>query len=133
MLVKEDVIYICNSLNFNPDEYCLGFGGALVLYGIKGSTVDIDINVTNALFKRLSQIYKVDHAMFNEPYIRIDGVVDVFIGSNMDSKTYIEGIPVSTLQEIIESKRRLGRPKDIEDIRCIEEFISNNKLQDSHL
>lgn len=127
MLVKIDIIDICNSLNLNPDEYCLGFGGALVLYGIKDSTVDIDINVTNTLFNKLSQIYKVDYAMFNEPYICIDGIVDIFIGNNIDSKTYIEGIPVFTLQEIIEAKKRLGRPKDIEDIKCIEEFISNNK------
>lgn len=127
MLVKKDIIDICNRLNLNPDEYCLGFGGALVLYGIKDSTVDIDINVTNTLFNKLSQIYKVDYAMFNEPYISIDGIVDVFIGSSMNSKTYIEGIPVSALQEIIESKRRLGRPKDIEDIICIEEFIRSNK------
>jgi hypothetical protein len=127
MLEKEDIIDICKSLNLNPDEYCLGYGGALVLHGIKDFTADIDINVTKALFDRLSQKYKVDYAMFNEPYINIDGMVDVFIGDNMDSKTYIEGIPVSTLQEIIESKRRLGRPKDIEDIKRIEEFISNNK------
>lgn len=127
MLVKKDIIDICNRLNLNPDEYCLGFGGALVLYGIKDSTVDIDINVTNTLFNKLSQIYKVDYAMFNEPYISIDGIVDVFIGSSMNSKIYIEGIPVSALQEIIESKRRLGRPKDIEDIICIEEFIRSDK------
>lgn len=31
---------------------------------------------------------------------------------------------MSTLQEIIDAKKRLGRPKDIKDIKCIEEFIS---------
>lgn len=127
MLVRKDIIQICNSLNFSPDEYCLGFGGALVLYGIKDSTRDIDINVTDALFSRLSQKYKVDHASFGEPYINIDGIVDVFIGGKMDIKIYIEGIPVSALKEIIESKKRLGRPKDIEDIRRIEEFMLKNE------
>lgn len=128
MLTKKDIIEICRSLSFNPDEYCLGFGGALVMYGIKDSTADIDINVTEELFGRLSQKYKADHAKFGEPYIDIDGVVDVFIGSNMDRKKFIEGIPVAELTDIIESKRRLGRPKDMEDIKRIEKFIRGSIL-----
>jgi hypothetical protein len=127
MLAKKEIIDICNSLNLNSNKYCLGFGGALVLYGIKESTSDIDIYVTIELFNILSQKYKVDYATFGEPYIIIDGVVDIFIGCNIGEKTYIDGIPVSTLKEIIESKKRLGRPKDKKDIKCIEEFISNSK------
>lgn len=127
MLKKKDIIDICSRLNLNPDDYCLGFGAALVLHGIKDSTADIDMNVTEELFKNLSQRYTVDYAEFSEPYINIDGIVDVFIGNKMDQKTLIDGIPVSSLNEIIESKKRLGRPKDIRDIQSIEEFISRNK------
>lgn len=127
MLVKKDIIDVCSSLGLDPGEYCLGYGGALVLYGIKESTADIDINVTGALFSSLSQKYKVDYAMFDEPYINIDGKVDVFIGNSMEDKTYIEGIPVSTLEGIIRAKKRLGRPKDIEDIKRIQEFIKANR------
>jgi hypothetical protein len=127
MLVKQNIIDKCKSLKFDPDEYCLGYGGALVLYGIKDSTADIDIMVTKPLFDKLSQKYNVDYDTFNEPYIYIDEIVDIFIGEDLDLKTYIEDIPVYTLDAIIESKRRLGRPKDVEDIKRIEEFMGNGK------
>lgn len=128
MLVKKTIIDICKSLDFNPNDYCVGFGSALVLYGIKYSTPDIDINVSKALFSMLSKRYEVNYAMFNEPYINIDGIVEVFIEENNRTKASIEGIPVYTLNEIIQSKKRLGRPKDIEDIKLIEEYI-NNKVK----
>jgi hypothetical protein len=125
MLAKKEVIDICSGLNFDPAEYCVGFGAALVLYGIKESTADIDLCVTNDLFNTLSERYKPDYTKFNEPYIYIDGVVEVFRNSNMNTKAYIDGIPVSSLKDIILSKKRLGRPKDIIDIKRIEEFIAD--------
>ncbi|MGE5630698.1 MAG: hypothetical protein ACM3TR_06305 [Caulobacteraceae bacterium] len=121
---KAKIIEVCRSLSISQCKYCVGFGAALVLYGIKVSTNDVDIEVIPEVFEAFSGNYPIKYCSDGEAYISIDDVVDMFKCSNLPSKpVIINGIPVFPLQNILEKKKRLGRTKDIKDIEMIESFL----------
>lgn len=57
MLNKEDILNILRQYNFDSSKYVVISGAALVLRGIKETTTDIDIAVTDDLYTQLLQEY----------------------------------------------------------------------------
>ena len=52
----------------------------------------------------------------------IDNTIEVFENWINDSVTIVDGIPVITVQGLIEMKQELGRQKDLEDIKLIQDY-----------
>lgn len=129
MLQRQEIVEMCKHLDFPPQEYCLGYGGALVLYGIKESTPDIDLVVSSSLFDQLAKDHAVQVANLGEPYIRFNEEIEIFKNSELDPRVYIEDIPVASLPKIIQEKMKLGRSKDIEDIKRIKRFIESRTAE----
>ena len=55
---------------------------------------------------------------------RIGDYIEVFENWLYDSVELLDGYPVMSLKGIREMKRRLGREKDLRDIRAIDAFLS---------
>lgn len=128
-LNKKDIIEILSSLNFPRDEYCIIYGAALCLHGVKLNTKDIDCWCTPNLFNKLiSEGYKVEKAPLGGDMIKVNQYVDFFYKDNIPPNiVYINNIRVQTLEAIREEKIRRGREKDIADVKLIDEFIKLNK------
>lgn len=126
---KNDVIQRLNELNFDKKEYWLITGGAMVLYGIREETGDIDLGCTTKMADELQKqgcsVSVMDNGMRKIAYA---DDVEIFENWLCGEITEQEGFPVLSLNGLIEMKRQIGREKDFRDIALIEQF-SANKMQ----
>ncbi len=131
-LNKQEIIDILKKYAFDKSEYIVLSTGALVMHQIKDKAHDIDLAVSPTLYDKLVEKYNPKCS-----YKRvIDGVefkmysFDVFdFGMSyydLDNVDFIDGIPVQNVETVLKLKQSLGREKDLEDIKLIEEYCKNN-------
>lgn len=128
MLKEQQILDKLKSLNFPVDDYCVMTGAALVLYGVREETADIDIGCNARLFAELLQRGFNTEQRNEHKGIVIDKCVEIFEGWLPDRKTLIKGIPVADILEIRKYKEQLGRDKDLKDIELINRFLNKKKL-----
>lgn len=113
-----------NQLPFSNNSFWLVMGSALVLYGIRFSTHDIDLGCTNSLFNDLiNNGYSVALSRSGRERIDYSSTVHIYRNWPVDKIEYINGIPVADLFSIIRDKTSFGRPKDIADVKLIQEYL----------
>ncbi|HAN09388.1 MAG TPA: hypothetical protein DCP90_02110 [Clostridiales bacterium] len=126
MLSRENVIKIMSELKYDKNEYWVTGGTALVMYGVKEQTKDIDLGFTEKLYEELIKqkdciINLLDG---NVRQISIQNTNIEFIDNwYTDEIKMIEGIPVASLESIKKKKQELGREKDLKDIEAIDEYL----------
>ena len=121
---KNDIISRLNSFPYKKDEYWVITGSAMVLYGIREKTHDIDLGCTS---KMADQLVKDGYAFSltesgNRKFVVGDDI-EIFENWKCGSIERIDGIPVLSLNGLIEMKKSLGREKDFRDILLIKEFM----------
>ncbi len=125
---REDVIKKVSELPWDRRDFWVVAGAAMVLYGIREETHDIDLGCTSVLADRLEA---EGHPCIRKPdgsrAYRIGGDVEVFENWLYDAVEQIEGIPVVSPSGLLEMKRRLGREKDLRDIRLIVEYLAGRE------
>jgi len=121
---KSDIIERLKLLNYARSEYWVVAGSAMVLHGLREATSDIDLGCTKDLADVLES-GGCKTAMLDDGTrkILVAEDVEIFEGWLFDDVVIIEGIPVISLKGLLEMKKQLGRAKDIEDIRLIEESL----------
>lgn len=128
MLDKESIIKIIKDLDLTQNEYWITSGAALVIHGIKDSTTDIDLGCTTKLWEYFLQrgyTYRVEED--NSKIMLINDSVEIIKDWFVDEIEYINGLPIGSLESIKKQKAKLGREKDIRDIKLIDEFIKNSR------
>ena len=122
---RAEMIASLQAFPYDPTEYWVIAGGAMVLYGIREESSDIDLGCTTALADRLEQegyLYKVTED--GNRWFKIGENIEVFENWIYDTTECVFGIPVISLQGLIEMKKRLGREKDLLDISLIHDFLA---------
>lgn len=124
---KKEIIKRLNELPIPKTEYWVITGSALVLHNIKEETSDIDLGCTTNLINELIKLgydYKIlkDYTR----YIKYNQNIEIYENWIYDKIEYIEEIPVISINGLIEMKTNLGRPKDIEDINLIKNYLKKN-------
>lgn len=128
MYRKEDIINRLNELNFNKDLYWITTGAAMVMYGLKEFTSDIDLGCDSELISQLeSNGVKATILPDFTKRIIIEPDVEIFENWGSGSIRFMDSFPVLSPESIIKVKKELGRDKDIKDIKILEEFIGNFK------
>lgn len=123
---RNEIIDKLKKYNLNPDRYILLSGAAMVLYGIKEETPDIDISVDKLLEKELLNNYDAKLEKINKDGTKAYIINDELnFGSNYytENKAYINGIPVQKVEDILSLKLMLNREKDKKDIELIKKYI----------
>ena len=129
MLDKKSIIKILNDYNLDKNKYMLISGAALVFHGIKNKTHDIDIAVDKDYYNLLLKKYdcKFDRINeFNNDTYFIDDFINFGTDYYKDKYDINDGIKVQSINDIKQLKSFLNRKKDINDIRCINEYLINN-------
>lgn len=137
-----NIFSVLSKLNLPPDQYVVLGSGVLQAHGIRQAR-DIDIMGTYELIDRLSKNGWKTKWVFRDWTIRkgvktiIDSCdVEVYSEKNIASfktgvqdliKTadIIEGVPFMNLNELVSLKKALGRKKDFDDIKMINEYLNN--------
>lgn len=127
---RTELIAKVKALDFPAGEYWLLTGGAMVLYGLKEETSDIDLGCSHALAETLiAQGYPDKIMPDGTRRIGYSEEVELFEEWLYDKVVQIEGIPVISLDGLIAMKRALGRKKDLRDIALIEQFREEHSVQ----
>ena len=124
---REEILQCLKKYNFDKEEYLVISGAAMALLGIKESTNDIDISVTqnyyNYLLKKYNCIFERTNEYGVDCYL-IDEIINFSTTYYENNKILIDDIPVQEPQKILKLKRSLNREKDNKDINLIKEFIN---------
>ena len=127
---REELIRRMADLSFLRDGCWLLAGGAMVLYGLRESTADIDLGCTKTLADQLEQAgFRAERMPDDTRRISYAPDIEIFEDWLYDGVTEVDGIPVITLAGLIDMKKALGREKDWRDIRLIEAYLTANETQ----
>lgn len=125
MLDKEEIVCLLKEAAFGIDEYWVTSGAAMVLYGIRDTTRDIDLGCTSQMADRLESTgYSVEILRDGSRKIVFSEAIEIFENWIEDKAILLNGLPVISLEGMIMMKEKLGREKDQKDIRLIEDFIN---------
>ena len=108
------------ALPFDRGEYWLVAGGAMILYGLREQTADLDLGCSAAMADRLEasgcpcRLTESGKRCF-----RYEDDVEIFEDWLRGRVETLEGFPVVSLEGLLEMKRELGREKDRQDIARI--------------
>lgn len=123
-LDKKQIINKLKNFPIDSTSYYLIMGSALVMYGIKENTNDIDVGCISKAFDSLiNNGFKAVKSRSGLDKIVFSQEINIYREWKIDYVLYLEGIPVADLKTIMEDKIRFGRPKDSEDIKKIIGFI----------
>jgi len=112
-------------LNLPDKEYAIFGSGPLAIRGIRQAE-DLDIIVTKGLYKKLKEKYsEKDRGIFinNIEIISPDTSIVDNPEEIIKRAELIKGFRFTLLEDIIEWKKKMKRPKDINDIKLIEDYL----------
>ena len=123
MLNRQKIINTVQRLDFPIEHVWLLTGAALVVYGIKDLTPDIDIGCTRAFFETHCRTYPQQKTWADGMRsCEIPPYVEMFEEWTVEHIVVKHGLPLASLEDIIRHKQQLGRPKDLRDLARIESY-----------
>ena len=121
---KNDILEKLRAFPLDPDGYWVVAGAAMVLYGIREETTDIDLGCTHKTADRLEAEGYPPQRMRNGKRRFGIGDFEIFEDWLFDRVVSVDGVPVISKQGLIELKRELGREKDLRDLERIEQHLA---------
>jgi len=125
LLKKQNIISILNEKQYPKSEYWITSGAALVMHGVKSETKDIDIGCSTFLadlFVKKGAEWRI--ANDGVRIITLNDEIELLENWCGDDIVELHGFSVSSLDSIKREKIKLNRPKDWDDIKLIDGFIS---------
>ena len=121
---RNELLRRLDELNYDKNEYWLVAGGAMVFYGFRDETGDIDLGCTKKMADELEAAgCPVKRLADGTRKLSPAPDVEIFEDWIVGQPEKHDGVPVVSVKGLIEMKRALGREKDLRDIRLIEERI----------
>ena len=126
---KEELLKLVESLNIPKDEYYILGGGSLVMFGIKETTSDLDLCVSNELFAKLKEKYNLDENDKNEcGFYQISDIIEIIPNPKEEfTAQEIDGYKVEELKRILEFKKKRNAPNDKLYIEKITQYLEGQK------
>jgi len=123
---KQGIISRLKDFPYSRDAYWVITGSAMVLYGIRGETHDIDIGCTSVMADKLEREgypYKLTES--GNRRFKYGDDIEIFENWICGSIDYVENIPVISIDGLVKMKQELGREKDLKDIALIKAFTDS--------
>ena len=120
---KLEIIHLLKEAAFDSREYWVTSGAAMVLYGIRDRTRDIDLGCTSQMADKLEKEgYSAEILHDGSRRIVFSETVELFENWLEDRVVLLEGLPVVSLDGLIRMKETLGWEKDRQDILLLKEY-----------
>lgn len=127
MLTRQNVIDRLRALNLDPQHYWVTAGAALLFYGLRETTADIDLGCDSILAQQLeARGYSPRREIDGRRRFHLPGDVDVSENFGRGPLRRMEGIPVVSPAGVLALKRFLNREKDQADIRRLEIYLQTH-------
>ena len=108
-----------------PEEVVVGFGGAMVMWGLREETGDLDLSLDEVVFERIvgekGLVVKELNRSISKCLAAWDECVDIHPGGL--GGVLVDGVMVDSLEKILEGKLFLNREKDRKDIEKLKELL----------
>lgn len=125
MLNRQEILDLLRGTAFDKTEYWVTSGAAMVLYGLRDRTRDIDLGCAPPMADRLERKgYPVEILQDGSRKIVFSDTIELFENWLEGDVVLLEGLPAVSLDGLLKMKEALGREKDLEDIRLIKEQLS---------
>ena len=122
---KIELLNLLEQLNFPKDEYYVLSGASLVLRGIKEEANDLDLCISEELFRQIKEKYNLTEEKKNEcGFYKINDNLEIVVDKKEDFKMEIgEKYNLEDLQTILDFKIKRNLPKDKKDIDNIKKYL----------
>lgn len=122
---KKELLELVDSLGLEKGEYYILGGGSLVLFGIKETTSDLDLCVSEEQFNALKERYNLKEEDKNEcGFYRITDLIEIIPNKKEDFQMdNVEGYDVEPIRKILEFKLKRNLPKDQVHIKKIKQYL----------
>ncbi len=125
---KSEIIEILKGLDLPNGKYWLVTGSAMVIYGLKPLTHDIDMGGDNQLIDGLiAKGYTAEVQDDGKRKVVLSPLVEVYEDWIFDKVEEVDGVPVLSLLGLLQMKRHLNREKDEKDVLRILERLKSLK------
>ncbi|MBQ3518218.1 MAG: hypothetical protein IJA31_02730 [Clostridia bacterium] len=123
---KNTLIDKVKALAMEDGTYCVLAGGAMLFYGLRAQTSDIDLHVNEQAFAHLLATQKLVLLDEERRHYAIGEDIELYVTSQEDIiYKQCEGVCIQTPQAVLALKKRLNREKDQKDIFALEEYIKS--------
>lgn len=121
---KWEILNCLSEFPYDRNEYWVITGGAMVLYGMREQTTDIDLGCS----KRLADQLEADGCMLRRTddgkrWFKYGENIEIFEEWLMDSIETVCGFNVVSIKGLIKMKQELGRDKDKKDVELLKAFL----------
>lgn len=124
---RKEILNILKKLNFPQNEFVVLSGASLVVQQVKSKTNDIDIGVSEALFKKLKNDAVIVNSFLGYDVYKLNDYNIEFSNNcsffNKDEAIVIENMYFQDLNSIKKMKENFNRNKDKNDIKKIDLFL----------
>ncbi len=118
------------ALELPPHDYVLFGSLPLLAHGLIENVNDIDVLARGSAWHRAQTLSKAELAPMGEWRVSLEDieVYNAWLGMDVDAiinrAVFVDGLPYADLQDVLEFKQKLNRPKDAEHIRLIHNHLS---------
>lgn len=138
-MIKEEIVSKVKSLNLPKGSYIVFGSCPMTVAGIREAG-DIDLLVSKELFKELevSGWKQIEKSPNDKPLIKNEfeahphwdfSSYKPTLKHLLETADIVDNIPFASLSEVLKWKTASGRPKDVVDIKLIEEYLNRQTVQ----
>lgn len=121
---RREILEKLREFPYGRGEYWVITGGAMVLYGIREQTHDVDLGCTRAMADHLeADGFVPSRTADGKRKFRYGDDVEIFEDWLRGTVETVEGFPVISIGGLIQMKEELGREKDRRDLALIREYL----------
>jgi hypothetical protein len=119
------------SLELPANDYVLFGSLPLLAHDLIENVNDIDILARGSAWEYAQTFAKAELAPMGEWRVKLEfiEIYNAWLGMDVDAiidrAIFINGLPYADLQDVLEFKQKLNRPKDADHIRCIKEHLES--------
>ena len=120
---KVEYLQELDKLGLDKSRYCIIAGGVMLLHGLKDSTEDIDIKVQPDYFEELKSRFTFTKSPKPYPDLYVLSDTVEVAAREFDTVEMVDGYPTEPLTEVLAWMKEHKRPKDLEKIKIIENYL----------
>ena len=121
---KAEILEQLDRFPYDRREYWVLTGAAMVLYGIRSQTADIDLGCTAQMADQLEAGgYLYQRTSDGKRWFQYGPSLEIFEDWLAGSPVSAEGFQLVSLPGLLEMKQQLGREKDLRDLALIRQFM----------